>query len=879
MYKSLENKIKDMLEGKTGAISVSKDRETMEHDPDDQVTVGTYKSKHFEISPEAQKLFSQGIPKNSNAIDAEQLAIHHDKLFSLVKGAMVKKQVSDTDIENAQDHLSKIQYLATKLGLEGQINYLTPHIEKLTKHAGTEGNPFTSKPTEYSQEPRDFDVDNTKQFITRAAKAERKVKIIDDEFNPEETEMATVTEKLDPVGKEDKDVNNDGKVNSTDGYLKKRRAAITSAMRAARQKEVQKKVDVQSKAQLKKAPQAGTLAAMKKEEVEIDEAVKTGNEGRGYHGEHESEVADKKYAQMHSRVRSLTGTTSPMAKHYLDSAHGRHLAGRENDSEYVKKDFLKFAKTYNKTQFEEVEQVDEISKKKLGNYIKAAADQKAVSLMTAATTKDVGNMEFHGKRYSKRNKGIMKAVDKLAKEEVEQIDEVDYEKYLKVSQEKRPVKIGAVMAARKAEKQGDENPIRKLANTQKAQRWARKQLDKKKPKKPYEPDPNPYGYGQGRYMGDSVEHTDDVLDEGKVAKALAVGAMSLASMGAKAHTDTTKSVAQLAKERPALAQRLKDIGAEGQVPASDKRASELQKKQDQEMPASERKAKELEKMKKEELEQMDELKKLTYASYIKKAALSRGIHGMETGAAIPNKEKMAEPLNKMKKRQIGIEKAANKLAKEEVEQVDEVSSKTLDAYRKKAFDKHPEEGHPKYEKRKAGRLLAFQKLTGTLGKPKVAAGKDVEEQVQQVDELKKSTVSSYLNKAAKKAKNQQGAQVRRLLKKAAKQNETDGKKLSTEQVQQVEEGRRGRPPKDPVARAKFYAAVADEPDQHIMMQVKKASDSEKPFHVTFKDGQKHPVEPGHAKKVLGKYMAMKPLEKRAFQKKIAKSHKSFMSEV
>jgi hypothetical protein len=188
-------------------------------------------------------------------------------------------------------------------------------------------------------------------------------------------------------------------------------------------------------------------------------------------------------------------------------------------------------------------------------------------------------------------------------EEVEQIDEVDYEKYLKVSQEKRPVKIGAVMAARKAEKQGDPNPIRKLANTQKAQRFARNQLAKKAPPKPYTPNPNPYGYGEGRYMGDSVENNGDVLDEGKVAKALAVGAMTLASMGAKAHTDTTKSVAQLAKERPALAQRLKDIGATGQVPASDKRAAELQRKQDQEMPASERRAKELEKMKKEETEE------------------------------------------------------------------------------------------------------------------------------------------------------------------------------------------------------------------------------------------------------------------------------------
>ena len=37
--------------------------------------------------------------------------------------------------------------------------------------------------------------------------------------------------KLDPVGKEDKDVNNDGKVNKTDKYLLKRRKAIGKAIR------------------------------------------------------------------------------------------------------------------------------------------------------------------------------------------------------------------------------------------------------------------------------------------------------------------------------------------------------------------------------------------------------------------------------------------------------------------------------------------------------------------------------------------------------------------------------------------------------------------------------------------------------------------------
>jgi len=34
------------------------------------------------------------------------------------------------------------------------------------------------------------------------------------------------SKKLDPVGKEDKDINNDGKVDNTDKYLKKRREAI-----------------------------------------------------------------------------------------------------------------------------------------------------------------------------------------------------------------------------------------------------------------------------------------------------------------------------------------------------------------------------------------------------------------------------------------------------------------------------------------------------------------------------------------------------------------------------------------------------------------------------------------------------------------------------
>jgi len=43
-----------------------------------------------------------------------------------------------------------------------------------------------------------------------------------------------VSEKLDPVGKEDNDVNNDGKVDGTDKYLIKRRKAVGAAISKAK---------------------------------------------------------------------------------------------------------------------------------------------------------------------------------------------------------------------------------------------------------------------------------------------------------------------------------------------------------------------------------------------------------------------------------------------------------------------------------------------------------------------------------------------------------------------------------------------------------------------------------------------------------------------
>lgn len=51
-----------------------------------------------------------------------------------------------------------------------------------------------------------------------------------------------VSEKLDPVGQEDRDINNDGKVDKTDEYLAKRRAAISAAIKHAEESEEQETV-------------------------------------------------------------------------------------------------------------------------------------------------------------------------------------------------------------------------------------------------------------------------------------------------------------------------------------------------------------------------------------------------------------------------------------------------------------------------------------------------------------------------------------------------------------------------------------------------------------------------------------------------------------
>jgi len=177
------------------------------------------------------------------------------------------------------------------------------------------------------------------------------------------------------------------------------------------------------------------IAASQKEEVEeIDEAVKTGNEGHGYHGEahHAAKGEDKMaeagkaYAKAHSLVKKhaadhLKNAKNPnvMVKHYLDSKHGRHLYGNENNAAYVKKDFGHFAKKYDAKMHEEVEELDELSKQTLASYVNKAGDSRTVQGYTMAKSNSTAIKKRALNRDVNRMTGIRRATNRLAKEEVE----------------------------------------------------------------------------------------------------------------------------------------------------------------------------------------------------------------------------------------------------------------------------------------------------------------------------------------------------------------------------------------------------------------------------------------------------------------------------
>lgn len=272
----------------------------------------------------------------------------------------------------------------------------------------------------------------------------------------------------------------------------------------------------------------------------------------------------------------------------------------------------------------------------------------------------------------------------------------------------------------------------------------------------------------------------------------------------------------------------------------------------------------------EEFEQIDELSKGTLASYIKKAVPSkRGLedssdrlhqkgHGAYTSGATKTSDKMlslsAKQHDKSIRRGEGINKAADKLAKEEFEQIDELSKDAVTNYANRSFDQSNNILKMRHKDLPKSAMKAAEVAKERRRKGIISAGK----------RLGQDAMKDISSKAANRVREEVEL--------------TQGEIENIEaMLADLDEGR-GRPPKEGSAawKAKQQQDLADMPA--LSVQIRKASSMNKP--VTFMDGKSHEISQHHIDKFHDHMDARKTTQdKGAFQKRAHTSHDEFKKAV
>lgn len=312
---------------------------------------------------------------------------------------------------------------------------------------------------------------------------------------------------------------------------------------------------------------------------------------------------------------------------------------------------------------EGVEPVTELSKGTLGSYLKKAKD--SASGHVTASMKSGNDMLKHDKKALKRYRGMSKAVANLHKEEADTLEEGNAENKAKknaaiASTVKNPVihtsKLQAGRAAAKAGKDSDLKTNKKKA--------VYKHIIKKIMKK------------------EGVEQLDEL------SKKTLVSYVKKASTSAFRH----KAKADSEDDKAASTDGMKY--PEKQKKHNAKAAFHKDKEIKRNKGISQAKSKLPSRTKAslrhktgtygEGVEPVTELSNKTLKGYIRKAASDAFSAGHDSGKAPLGTKKSMKSYEKGSKRLSGIRKATDKLAKEGVEPVEEVSKKTIASYIGKA---------------------------------------------------------------------------------------------------------------------------------------------------------------------------------------------------
>ena len=273
--------------------------------------------------------------------------------------------------------------------------------------------------------------------------------------------------KLDPVGKADADIDNDGDVDSSDKYLHARRKAISKAMKKEeaeldeaqidKMKYISKGFDTRRAAERHNDALVGKKQATQKsyvhndngkyhvvdvkESVELDEARKSDS----YQFTHKpgDEESEKKLADLKKSIKGTgkrvvlqgrLGKDNPNAHKYSKNApRAQYKDGKRVNSDVsgkagahshqrIQKADAAHHDVYVYDRNESVE-LDELSKKTLGSYIKKAKTDVAGQAYQLGA-KDPLKPKASWSKALGREKHIDKAVDRLTRESTEDLSEI-----------------------------------------------------------------------------------------------------------------------------------------------------------------------------------------------------------------------------------------------------------------------------------------------------------------------------------------------------------------------------------------------------------------------------------------------------------------------
>ena len=129
MYRSLENHIRGIMSKRYITEDETKDKE--------EVTVGGYQTRHFDMCADASKLYKNIESKVDDVDLAKRAAKLHDNFFRIKKEAQEEGEIEDEAVMSAKNLKDQIMKMAGMMGLEkehkGYMDFHMNEIEKMDR--------------------------------------------------------------------------------------------------------------------------------------------------------------------------------------------------------------------------------------------------------------------------------------------------------------------------------------------------------------------------------------------------------------------------------------------------------------------------------------------------------------------------------------------------------------------------------------------------------------------------------------------------------------------------------------------------------------------------------------------------------------------------